>query len=58
MDREVGTVEAGKVADMLVLDADPLANIANIRKAVWVVRGGRMYEPGRLWRLAGFSVKR
>ena len=52
MDRDVGTVESGKVADLLVLDADPLANIANIRRTTWVVRAGRMYEPRQLRRVA------
>ena len=38
---ELGTVEAGKLADLVVLDADPLADIGHVR-AVWgVVRGGR-----------------
>lgn len=38
IDREVGTLEAGKWADFLVLDADPLADIRNIRRlnAVYV----------------------
>lgn len=58
MERDVGTIEAGKVADLLVLDADPLANIANIRTATWVVHGGRMYETRRLWWVAGFGVGR
>jgi imidazolonepropionase-like amidohydrolase len=58
MEREVGTIEAGKVADLVVLDADPLANIANIRTASSVVRGGRMYETRSLRRLAGFRTAR
>jgi imidazolonepropionase-like amidohydrolase len=37
---EIGTVEAGKLADLLVLDADPTADIANARKVRAVVRGG------------------
>jgi len=38
LDREVGTLEANKWADFVVLDADPLADISNVRKisAVYV----------------------
>jgi imidazolonepropionase-like amidohydrolase len=43
-----GTIEAGKLADLLVLDADPLADIANIRKLSVLVRDGRIIDRGRL----------
>jgi imidazolonepropionase-like amidohydrolase len=38
IDAEVGTIAPGKWADFVVLDADPLANISNVRKisAVWI----------------------
>lgn len=36
-----GTVEVGKRADLLLLDADPLANVANTRKIAALVLGGR-----------------
>lgn len=38
IDRELGTLERGKWADMLVLDASPLERIANIRRqhSVWI----------------------
>jgi len=36
----MGTVEAGKRADLVVLDANPLADIRNTRRIVAVVRGG------------------
>jgi len=39
---ELGTVEAGKAADLLVLDADPTASVTAFRKLVMVVRGGEM----------------
>jgi imidazolonepropionase-like amidohydrolase len=32
LDQEIGTLEANKWADFVVLDADPLADIANVRK--------------------------
>ena len=45
---EYGTLEAGKAADVLVLDADPLADISNIRRLTMVIRGGRIVDPATL----------
>jgi imidazolonepropionase-like amidohydrolase len=44
LDREVGTLEAGKWGDLVVLDANPIADIANVRRisSVWI--GGRRVE--------------
>ena len=39
-EKEVGTVEKGKLADLLVLGGDPTKDIANVRKVKAVVRGG------------------
>ncbi len=38
LDRELGTLESGKWADFVALDADPLADIANVKKidSVWI----------------------
>ncbi len=38
LDRDLGTLEAGKWGDFVVLDADPLADIANVRRihSVWI----------------------
>jgi imidazolonepropionase-like amidohydrolase len=54
LDGESGAVTRGRRADLVVLDADPLADISNVRRVRWVVRGGRMYESAALWRAAGF----
>ncbi|MCP2339417.1 amidohydrolase family protein [Actinomadura rupiterrae] len=42
MDAEVGTVEPGKRADLVVLDADPLADIRNTRRIDALVVNGRL----------------
>ena len=43
-----GTIERGKRADLVLLDADPLANISNIRKISAVVLNGRYLNRGEL----------
>jgi len=43
-DDRLGTVEPGKLADMVVLDADPLQEIQNLKKIHLVVQGGKTYE--------------
>ena len=43
-----GTVEVGKLADILVLDADPLADITNIRKLSTIIRDGQIVDRNKL----------
>ena len=57
LDKDTGTIEAGKRADLVVLDADPLANITNIRTASRVVVNGKLYGSAALWRAAGYAIK-
>jgi imidazolonepropionase-like amidohydrolase len=38
----------GKLADLVVLDADPLADIRSIRKVHRVVKGGNIYDPAQI----------
>ena len=45
---ESGTIEAGKRADLLVLDADPLADIHNIRKIGVLMKDGRIIDRATL----------
>lgn len=47
----LGTVEAGKLADLVLLDADPLADIANTRRVHAVVANGRLMSRAALDRL-------
>jgi imidazolonepropionase-like amidohydrolase len=45
---QTGTVTAGSVADLVVLDADPLADIANVRRIALVVRRGKLHPRAEL----------
>jgi imidazolonepropionase-like amidohydrolase len=55
LDNEVGTIEAGRRADLIVLDANPLDNISNIRKVRLVMTQGRLFDCAKLWELVGFQ---
>jgi imidazolonepropionase-like amidohydrolase len=55
LDNELGTVEAGKRADLILVDGNPLENIHNIRKVKTVITGGTVYDCAELWRSVGFQ---
>jgi hypothetical protein len=44
MQDSLGTIETGKLADLVLLEADPLADIHNTRRIAAVVANGRLYE--------------
>jgi len=52
---DVGTIEVGKRADLVVLDRNPLEDIHSLRAGRWVVTNGRMFEQSALRRAVHFT---
>jgi len=45
---DVGRIEVGKLADLLVLRADPTIDVRSCREIEWVIQGGVAHAPGDL----------
>lgn len=54
--KDFGTLEAGKVADLVILTADPLADIHNIQKVASVMKDGKIADRAKLPETRGLSV--
>jgi CubicO group peptidase (beta-lactamase class C family)/imidazolonepropionase-like amidohydrolase len=46
LEGEIGSIAPGYRADLVVLDANPLASIRNTRRIAWVIKGGTPYPAG------------
>ncbi len=44
MDHAIGSIEPGKLADFVVLDANPLEDIRNTNTVRWVVKNGEVFD--------------
>ena len=47
---DLGAIEAGRLADLVMIDGNPLANIKDLRRVKRVVRGGELFEMETLLR--------
>jgi len=54
MDKTNGSIKAGKQANLLILDANPLTEIRNIRQVFSVIKDGQQYDPQVLHKMVGF----
>jgi imidazolonepropionase-like amidohydrolase len=55
MDKDSGTIEMGKFADMILIDGNPLDNVSNLRNTKFVITNGRIFECAKLWESVGFK---
>jgi len=53
LEGEIGAIERGKLADLVILDADPLVDVANLSRIHRVIKDGRVYSPDELVRSLG-----
>jgi len=55
LDKELGSIAPGKLADVVLVDGDPTKNISDIRKTSLVVKDGVIYKPAELYSELGVT---
>jgi hypothetical protein len=56
-DGESGSIEPGKLADLILIDGNPSANIHALRNVSMVIRGGGMFDPREIERAIGMTAR-
>ena len=48
-EKDLGTIEPGKLADFIIIDGDPTRHIRDVRRVVTVVKDGRVFQPEEIY---------
>jgi imidazolonepropionase-like amidohydrolase len=54
-DADLGSITAGKLADMVLIDGDPATNISDVRKTSLTMKDGVIYKPTELYSELGIA---
>jgi Tol biopolymer transport system component/imidazolonepropionase-like amidohydrolase len=58
LDNWIGSLQTGKLADLIVMDRDPLANIANTESIIYTMVNGRLYDAETMNEIGNYDNKR
>jgi len=58
MDKEIGSLEKGKLADLIVLDKNPLEDIGNSESVIYTMVNGRLFDAKTMNQIGNESEER
>jgi imidazolonepropionase-like amidohydrolase len=58
LDHQLGSIEPGKLADIIVLDKNPLEDIRNSEFVTYTMINGRLYDPETMNEIGNYNRKR
>jgi imidazolonepropionase-like amidohydrolase len=57
VNKDRGVIAGGKLADMILVDGDPSVTIADIEKVDTTIKGGKVYETGKIEKALGITPR-
>ncbi|MDH5368065.1 MAG: amidohydrolase family protein, partial [Cyclobacteriaceae bacterium] len=58
LDKQIGSLEQGKLADFVVMDKNPLEEIRNTESIIYTIINGRMYDASTMNEIGNYDKKR
>jgi cytosine/adenosine deaminase-related metal-dependent hydrolase len=56
--KDRGVIAAGKLADMILVDGDPVKNIRDLDKITTVIKAGKIYDPAAIEKALGITPRK